>query len=133
MFNQVWIQLLYLLQFIIKTTIESGSYQATDRGGEGHPWAQVWTKDHAAAHANGMHIVFGHDAARGLQLHETVTGLDSGCCYGKVVYHSGPLFLIIKDYIGRKLSALRLPQRELVQVDALRVYEEVKVRTPPVH
>jgi hypothetical protein len=64
---------------------------------------ESWTKK--------QYVYFGHDAKRGLQAQsEFACGLDTGCCY------------------GRQLSAmvLRLPEsRRLVQVDALRVYEEV--------
>jgi hypothetical protein len=37
-----------------------------------------WAEDYV-----GPHIVFGHSAQRGVQLHEHATGLDSGCVYGK--------------------------------------------------
>lgn len=63
-----------------------------------HPWGSVW---------NGpFRVIFGHDARRGLQLHEWTTGLDTGACYGK------------------KLTGiiLGLPVRKLVQVDALEVH-----------
>lgn len=35
-----------------------------------------------AAYAGPPHIVFGHNAAPGLQLHAWATGLDTGCVYG---------------------------------------------------
>ncbi|OMJ10433.1 Bis(5'-nucleosyl)-tetraphosphatase, symmetrical [Smittium culicis] len=44
-------------------------------------------------------VFYGHDAKRGLQLHENTVGLDSGCVY------------------GRKLSVYIYPQNEVVQVD----------------
>ncbi len=52
-------------------------------------------------------IVYGHWARQGLSVKENTIGLDSGCVYGK------------------QLSAVILPERKIVQVQARKAYERV--------
>lgn len=75
----------------------------SSRDKEGEPWVNQWNGG-----SDGYHVYFGHDAKRGLQLTDFATGLDTGCAY------------------GRKLSAVILPSKALVQVTALRAYEPIK-------
>ena len=48
----------------------------------GRPSSELGDQSWAASYPGPVHVVFGHSAQRGLQLHSHATGLDSGCVYG---------------------------------------------------
>ena len=67
---------------------------------DGVPWASLWPGPEL--------VLFGHNAAQGLQHHPYAIGLDTGCVYG-----------------GR-LTACLLPEQRLVSVAARRPYAPIK-------
>ena len=113
-------------------------WKATPTDTVGVAWAPHW-KDPD----NNHHVFFGHDARRGLQLTTMATGLDTGCCYGTYgvylffsLFPCSPLAYPLSHtrvhawsfhpFSGRKLTAMILPEKRLVDVAALKVYQEIK-------
>lgn len=83
-----------------------------DQGAPSHrDGAESW----AAAYAGPIHIAFGHNALRGLQLHEHATGLDTGCVYG------GRLSALVLQQ-GQAVPSLPLRQDVIVSVAARHCY-----------
>jgi bis(5'-nucleosyl)-tetraphosphatase (symmetrical) len=74
----------------------SYQYDESSGGGDGVPWASVWTGPDF--------IIFGHDARRGLQRERHAIGLDTGACYGK------------------SLTGILLPSKKIYQVDSSQTY-----------
>jgi len=86
----------------------------------GQPSAQVRPVSWGAHYKGPPHIVFGHSAQVGIQIHEHATGLDSGCVYG------GRLTgLLLED--GQLVPALAERQQALVSVPARKVYYQPRI------
>lgn len=77
-----------------------------------------------AAYDGPPHVVFGHNALEGLQLHPWATGLDSGCVYGRA------LTAMVLDR-GEPIPANANERRKkLVTQPAARVYYDPATRRP---
>lgn len=82
----------------MRTLRSDGS--ASSKLEDGARWATLWEGPER--------VIFGHDAISGLQIERFATGLDTGCVY------------------GGSLTAVLLPERRIVSVDAKRAYQELK-------
>ncbi|MFO0673855.1 MAG: metallophosphoesterase [Polyangiaceae bacterium] len=77
-----------------------------------------------AAYDGPPHVVFGHNALEGLQLHPWATGLDSGCVYGRA------LTAMVLDR-GEPIPAnVNERRKKLVTQPAARVYYDPATRRP---
>jgi hypothetical protein len=86
-------------------------------GSDGHPSQRegvLW----GARYVGPPHVVFGHNAAPGLQLHRWATGLDTGCVYG------GRLTALVLGERQRIPTAFAARRLLLVSQPAARVYFE---------
>jgi hypothetical protein len=81
----------------------------------GKPTDRPGPRSWAADYRGDAHAVFGHDARRGLQIHESATGLDSGCVYG------GQLSALVLD-AGARVPPPAERRDVIVQVDARAAY-----------
>jgi len=88
---------------------------------QGQPSTEPGSRLWAATYRGPPHVVFGHSAQVGIQLHEHATGLDSGCVYG------GRLTGLLIDE-GRPVAALDQRRRALISVAAAKRYSEPRMQ-----
>ena len=100
-------------------------WQWSHKAKDGVGWATVWEPNQATL-ASVSHVVFGHDAKRGLQLERFATGLDTGACYGKKL--SALILEPPEEGSARTPSAGALGRisaaRRIVSVNSACVYSE---------
>ncbi len=92
-------------------------------GNDGQPSDRLGDESWAARYRDSPHVVFGHDARRGLQLHPNATGLDTGCVYG------GELSALVLEPGALVPVDPALRRQCIVSVPAKRAY--VKPRASP--
>ena len=101
--------------------------EALNSTDQGVPWAARLEEWAARIGAETPHIVFGHDAKRGLQLRNFSTGLDSGCVYGgrlTAMVFSGEGGGVGKERIKVSLSSLATSATpELISVPCRRAVD----------
>jgi hypothetical protein len=82
---------------------------------EGRPSALLGETSWASSHRGPLHVVFGHNARRGLQSYDYATGLDTACVYG------GSLTGLLLNE-GEPVLPVSMRHTQLVQVPARVTY-----------
>lgn len=88
---------------------------------DSEPWASHWLGP--------GHVIFGHDARRGLQRYDYATGIDTGCVYGKEL--TACIIPLLPEGQGVKSVRHQTPtfaelQAELVSVPAKQAYTSIR-------
>jgi bis(5'-nucleosyl)-tetraphosphatase (symmetrical) len=84
----------------IKPLVEGAGMEFVTKTDTAPPGYLAWYEEPARA-TRDVHVIYGHWASRGLVLRDNLSGLDTGCVW------------------GRQLTAMRLHDRKLFQVECL--------------